>query len=147
MYQGKPQRKRHRLISYIGPRKDIGPQEFRSSWEANFARILNHLGIKWVYEPKRFWCGIGTLTYLPDFQLLSDNPWNVKWIEIKGRWRDGDKLKIRLFLGRYTGETLKIITGKEYLKLAKKYKKLIPEWEDASKKKKAKNEKPISKTK
>lgn len=118
-----------------GPAPDLGKIEFRSSWERNFARILNHLGITWAYEPKRFWLGIGTMTYLPDFALLSPNPWNAKWIEIKGIWKRGDKEKIRLFLSRYKDETLKIIASKEYRKLTKQYSKLIPLWEGLPKKK------------
>ena len=34
-----------------GKRSDIGADYFRSSWEANIARLLNALGIDWMYEP------------------------------------------------------------------------------------------------
>jgi predicted nuclease of restriction endonuclease-like RecB superfamily len=112
---------------HFGPRKDLCNIEFRSSWEANFARILNLLGVQWEYEPRRFY--LGSTTYLPDFSLLSDNPWGVKWIEIKGLWHKGDKKRIKLFVNMYPDETIKVIAGKEYRKLAKKYGKLIPKWE------------------
>jgi hypothetical protein len=102
--------------------------EFRSSWEANTARILNYLKIKWSYEPQRFWLS-NSMSYLPDFRLESDNPWGVKWIEIKGLWNKHDRAKLRLFMTMYPKETIKIITRVEYQKLTKQYKSLIPEWE------------------
>ena len=38
-----------------GKRSDLNNQYFRSSWEANIARILNFLNIRWIYEYKRFY--------------------------------------------------------------------------------------------
>jgi hypothetical protein len=114
--------------AHHGPRADIGPMEFRSSWEANFARILNHLNVKWKFEPHRFWL-TGTISYLPDFELLGPNPWNAKWIEIKGLWNRGDKKKIRLFVQLNPKESIHVIAQKEYRALAKQYKPLIKNWE------------------
>lgn len=53
---------------------------FKSSWEANFAKWCDLSEIKWQYEPKAFYLG-GT-TYTPDFYL----PEFDCWIEIKGWW-------------------------------------------------------------
>ena len=113
-----------------GPALDLGlDYKFRSSWERNFARILQYLGLRWRFEYKRFHMKDGH-SYLPDFLILTeDNPWKTKWLEVKGLWHRGDKTRMISFMNHYPDETLKIITGKEYRELAKKYKKLIPNWE------------------
>lgn len=49
-------------------REDLN-QHFRSTWEANFARILNYLDIDWEYEKYRIF--FEDCSYLPDFYL----PW------------------------------------------------------------------------
>ena len=68
---------------YGGYREDIGIY-VRSTWEANFARILNHLGIEWQYEPETFVVLVDgrELSYTPDFYL----PASDHWVEVKGRW-------------------------------------------------------------
>lgn len=83
-------------------------QYFRSSWEANIARILNELGIEWRYEFKRFYfiqVDNGVMSYQPDFYL----PDFDKWIEVKG-WMD-EKSKIRLtrFAKEFSEENDKLI--------------------------------------
>lgn len=118
-----------------GPAPDLGPTEFRSSWERNYARILNHLGIKWVYEPQRFWLS-NSMSYLPDFRLDSDNPWDAKWIEIKGLWARHDKSRLRLFISMYPKEKIKVISSSAYKKLAKQYRDIIPNWEGPKSRKK-----------
>lgn len=60
-----------------GYRNDLGFY-CRSSWEANFARLLTYLGIEYQYEPIRF-C-LGHITYTPDFYL----PKFDLYIEITG---------------------------------------------------------------
>ena len=122
-------RKKAQVYSY-GVRKDIDDTyKFRSSWEANFARILDYLHVRYRFEYKRFFMKNGD-SYLPDFLLMTeDNPWKAKWIEIKGLWHKGDKRRIISFMNENPEETLHIITGKEYRQLAKQYKKLIPNWE------------------
>lgn len=125
---GKP-KKKTQVYSY-GVRPDIDDiYKFRSSWEANFARLLNHLQLRWRFEYKRFFMKNGE-TYLPDFLIMTeDNPWNCKWIEIKGLWHKGDKRRIISFMNEFPEETIHIVTSKEYRQLVKKYKKLIPNWE------------------
>jgi len=60
---------------------------FRSTWEANIARIFNHIGVKWKYEKETFgfkqnkednyvW-GYTPDFVLPDFKTI---------IEVKGFW-------------------------------------------------------------
>jgi len=118
-----------------GPRADIGPQEFRSGWEANTARLLTFLGIKWSYEIKRFFFP-GGLSYLPDFHLESSNPWNCDWLEVKGLWRRGDKAKCKSFMIFYADQPLHVIVKQEYIQLEKKYGHLIPNWEWSHKRRK-----------
>ena len=53
----------------FGAREDLGNIEFKSRWEANYARYLNSIGIAWEYEPHKYetpykW-------YLPDFLFTS----------------------------------------------------------------------------
>lgn len=78
-----------------GFRNDIGCY-FRSSWEANFARILDYCNIKWEYEYERFvfpYSVDGVLSYQPDFYL----PEYDSWIEIKG-WMDyKSQLRLKMF--------------------------------------------------
>jgi len=114
-----------------GIRKDLSDTIFwRSSWESNFARVLNHLQIQWTYEPHRFWL-TGKISYLPDFRLDSPNPWKAKWIEVKGIWNRGDKSKLRRFINLYPQEKLKVIARKEYKKLTLLY-GFLPNWEGYS---------------
>lgn len=121
---------RKRIIKYRdGPREDLGNTNFRSSWEANIARLLNHLEIRWKFEPKRFYFNSCLDSYLPDFFLMDKNPWDTDWIEIKGLWHKGDKRKIILFNREYPKESLHVIARKEYMELKKKYSKIVPFWE------------------
>jgi hypothetical protein len=52
----------------------------RSSFEMRVAAAFDALGIRWLYEPKRF--DLGDTTYLPDFYLPDDDAyWEVKgWL-------------------------------------------------------------------
>lgn len=52
---------------------------FRSRLEARWAVALDHLGVKWEYEPQGFELPSGP--YLPDFWL----PELKTWIEVKGQ--------------------------------------------------------------
>lgn len=103
-------------------REDLGCY-FRSRWEANFARILNYIGVKWEYEPKKFRLSDGTY-YTPDFHILP----NGVWFEIKGYSKD--KKWNRKFYKIIFEENLSIFAvGKpQYEELQKEY-GLIPGWE------------------
>jgi len=103
-----------------GKRKDLG-QYFRSSWEANIARYFNFIGIKWNYEPKRFY--YDDFSYLPDFYLPSFQA----WIEVKAIVSKEAEKKIQQF----RKENVLIILGKrEYKIIEKTYSHLIDNWED-----------------
>lgn len=103
-----------------GTRKDLGIY-FRSNWEANFARILNYQNKEWEYEPISFTLSEGS--YTPDFKV------GEQFIEIKGKIEEPFKKKIKEFRKLYSHVNLCVIHEKEYRQLAKKYKKLIPNWE------------------
>ena len=112
-----------------GIRQDLN-QYFRSSWEANIARILNHLNIEWIYEYKRFNFSEekeGVLSYQPDFYLPKYN----KWIEVKGWMDEKSKLRLELFKKYYPTESLNLILVNEeiYLLLNKQYSKIVENWE------------------
>lgn len=90
-----------------GKRKDLNNIFFRSGWEANVARVLNHLGHKWDYEPKVFYYSNitrGKAAYVPDFYDHHDDI----WIEVKGRMNDGDYGKLLNFRRQYPEEFAKL---------------------------------------
>lgn len=109
-------------ISRVLFRKDL-KMVFRSSWEANFARILNYLQIHWEYEKESFELKDGY--YFPDFFL----PNNVV-VEIKGYWDSESRKKVNAFIEEYNGYKLYTIDGDMLINLEKLYRKFIEEWED-----------------
>ncbi len=71
-----------------GFRKDLS-HYCRSTFEANFARILCRVGIPYEYEPNFFRLPSGVY-YMPDFWLhASFGPIPAGWVELKG-WRFPD---------------------------------------------------------
>lgn len=77
---------------------------FRSSWEANFAKWCDGSGIKWEYEKNKFLLKIANnyCYYIPDFYL----PEFDVYIEIKGYWREVAKLKCKAFFEQYKNKNL-----------------------------------------
>ena len=95
-----------------GIRKDISDTiYFYSRWEANFARLMNYLKIKWEYAPKTF--NLGTQNYTPDFYL----PDAREYIEIKNFLWKYSKLRDKKFRKLYPNITLKLILKEDYLEL------------------------------
>ena len=88
-----------------GYRKDID-LNVRSSWEANFVRVLNVYKIDFKFEPTVFPFPIkrGTRAYTPDFFLVRNN----EWIEIKGYLDDKSKIKLKRFKRYYPDEFAKL---------------------------------------
>ena len=112
--------------SAAGFRKDLG-HYVRSSWEADFARVLKYLGINYQYEPRRFTLSRAdgaTLTYAPDFFV----PESRCFYEVKGWMDDKSAEKIRLFREQYRGETLLVIDKTQFAELQMRYRDLV-EWE------------------
>lgn len=91
-----------------GIREDLGHYT-RSSWEANFARILRYNGLLYEYETKCFLLKDGT-TYTPDFYIPKKNI----FYEIKG-YEFTDK-HIR-FKKEYPDIKIRIVREKEYTRL------------------------------
>lgn len=94
-----------------GFRNDLG-LNLRSSWEANFARVLNLYKIDFEFEPTVFSFPIkrGTKGYTPDFLLKRNND----WVEIKGYLDDKSKIKLKRFKRYYPNDfsNLTCIIGK-----------------------------------
>lgn len=107
-----------------GIREDIGDQfYFYSRWEANFARILNLLGIPWLYQCRTF--NIGAHMYTPDFYL----PDSDTWIEIKNFLSDYSRDRDRNFRKMYPELELMLILKDDYLELQKEFAPQLEKWE------------------
>ena len=109
-----------------GYRKDLG-HYVRSSWEADFARILKLYNLDYEYEPRTFKlirANGEILHYTPDFYVPSQNT----FYEIKGFLRDLDREKLELFKQQYPQINLVVISSTKFAELALKYKTLI-NWE------------------
>lgn len=104
-------------------RKDLN-MYFRSSWEANFARILNYLNKKWEYEPIVLSMAINgkTVTYIPDFYL----PDEKRFVEIKGYWHN--KYYKQKFETFSKINNIQLIDFEKYIELEKEYSDKI-DWE------------------
>jgi DNA polymerase III alpha subunit len=112
-------------ISKRGYREDI-KHYVRSSWEADYARVLNFIGEKYEYEPHTFELTRqdgSTITYTPDFYLVEKD----MYVEIKGYMRELDAEKIRLVVEQY-GIELDVIAESEFAELQMAYKDLV-NWE------------------
>lgn len=98
-----------------GKRPDLGDDSFRSASEANFARVLKHLGIEYKFEKRTFFFHdykIKPFQYTPDFQIVgsgsSDWPSDA-WIEVKGYLDSAGKGKLKRFKKCYPEEAAKMI--------------------------------------
>ena len=127
--------------SIDGYRKDLD-MYFRSTWEANYARILKLENKEIIYEKNRFTLvkenGEINHVYIPDFQIGEN-----EYVELKGHmdslfsWGCNckrclrDKNKLELFRKQYPNIKLNVIGKKEYQEIYDKYYKIIPEWERA----------------
>jgi len=107
-----------------GVRSDIDTQTyFFSRWEANFARLMNFLGVVWEHQPKAF--QLKNQRYTPDFYL----PELDTYIEIKNFLSDYSKRRDEQFRGLYPEIALLLILRKDYILLQKEYAPLIENWE------------------
>ena len=109
---------------------------YRSRWEANYARYLEHLRVNgliksWLHEPRTFWFdGIkrGCMSYLPDFEVI-ENSGRFVYHEVKGWMDDRSKTKIRRMAKYHPDVELIVIGSKEYRELDRKCKPLLEGWE------------------
>lgn len=115
---------RKHYYSEIGYRDDLG-HKTKSTWEANYCRILNHLRLKYEYEPESFILPDGS-TYTPDIKV------NGKYVEIKGYMTNSARRKIAQFKQSYSDKQLTIIDEANYERLVQTYRSKIAQWEDGS---------------
>lgn len=92
-----------------GVRPQIHPTyRFRSATEANFARILNYLGLQWKYEERAFtFDGYKTkpFIYLMDFEITKGScALPEGYYEIKGLMKPNDRQKLRRLKKHYPNE-------------------------------------------
>jgi len=116
-----------------GIRTDLN-QYFRSTWEANFARILKFCNIDYEYEKKRFSLSFD-LTYSPDFYCK----YRDIYYEIKGhaksriKWecscKNCEKGKIAIKELRSRGIRIKLIGHREYRYLKDRFRIHLEKWE------------------
>lgn len=122
-----------------GTRLDLG-MCFRSSWEANYARILKFNNKKIDYENDRFTLyeddGSIANVYTPDFKID-----DKIFVEIKGHadasdeWGCScgrcirDKNKMTMMTGQYPEIEVILIGRKEYKELCQKYNCFVDNWE------------------
>jgi hypothetical protein len=110
-----------------GIKEDLG-HYVRCGWEANVARILKHFSIEYSFEQKSFLLNKpegGQTRYTPDFYL----PQYDTYIEVKGRWYSDGKSKFQLCKEQYPNIKIKLVDGKKYKRLEKRYKRKINNWE------------------
>ena len=92
-----------------GFKKDIG-HYIRSSYEHNFAKFLNQMGISYKYEPKHFEVFVDnkSTSFTPDFCI------NKTWFEIKNSFNVKDEKfnkKLKSFKDIYKNENIYIVVG------------------------------------
>ena len=105
----------------VGIRKDLN-QYFRSSWEANIARLLNYYQIPWQYETQTF--VLREISYTPDFLIKDDI-----YLEVKGKYLKNAEEKIKRFREFYPDKKYILIDSKLYRQLERVYHRVIPKWE------------------
>ncbi len=99
----------------------------RSTWEADFARILKLNNLDYQYEPSTFKLTRRNgeiIHYTPDFYVRSKNT----FYEVKGFLRDLDGEKMELFQVQYPQYNFVIINTTKFAEFAFQYKTLI-NWE------------------
>ena len=103
-----------------GVREDLGFY-VRSSWEANFARVLIHEGREFEYEPTAFELKSGK-SYVPDFKV------GECYYEVKGYMTSAAQAKIDEFRENFSHIELKIVGPAEYNQLRQTHSGLV-NWE------------------
>lgn len=106
----------------------------RSAWELNYSHYLNALVnrkqiLDWQYEVDTFWFDKikrGTTSYKPDFKVfLLDG--TFEYHEVKGYMDSKSKTKLNRMRIYFPDVKIKLITKKEYYKIAE-FSAVIPNW-------------------
>lgn len=101
---------------------DIG-LSFRSTWEANVARILDYKKIPYEYEKQPY--SLETINYLPDFFLGGGII-----LEVKGVWDADSRRKVYQFAKNVIDFKLFPIDADMYIDLKKRFSPEIAGWEE-----------------
>lgn len=126
-----------RFAAKNGRRPDLGDKFFRSSWEANYARYLNHLIdieeiVRWEYEPRHFQFPVkrGNKSYLPDFKVWTTLT-DYEWHEVKGYMDSASVIKLRRFKLHFPEEyaRFKLIDKSVYYVIKELYSAGLDGWE------------------
>ena len=108
-------------IKSAGFREDLG-HYCKSTWAANYARILKHLNIEYEYRCKRFELrknGSIKYSYTPDFYIPSSG----EYIEVRKNMTKNFKKIMEMFkkLIPLSAQKLQIINKDKYTELMKKF--------------------------
>jgi hypothetical protein len=132
-----PAKKKPRQYGHIsGARADLFNIAFRSKWEANIARWLEHLKAsgsiqEWDYEPREFKFpvkrGAGGF-YKPDFRVAGADG-SVEWWEIKAYMDAVSKTKLKRMKKYFPEEAVLVINKESYLAIERDACKIIEGWE------------------
>jgi hypothetical protein len=124
-----------RRYSYArdGRRQDLGHVVYRSAWEANWARYLEHLRCEgrvaqWEYEPEAFVLA-GRLRYTPDFRVWHHGDSTPVYHEVKGRLDARSARVLRAMAERYPRVRLLLVDRAEYERVERAFGAAIPHWE------------------
>lgn len=120
-----------------GIREDIGPEYFRSGWEANYARYLNFLIAhnvihSWKFEAQTFWFNEikrGVRSYLPDFKVWERVHSEPYFVEVKGYMDKRSATKLNRMRIYYPDVKLILVDKKEYRLLSDSFSRIIKHWE------------------
>lgn len=93
--------------------KNLVGKEFsvRGTWEVNVAKRLNDLGIYWIKASPIAYKSDIIRHYIPDFYLPKTN----EYIEVKGRYTDADKLKMRLVKAQHPNIRIYFLPQNKYI--------------------------------
>lgn len=91
--------------------KDI---QMDSMWEVAVAKYLDDNNIIWKYEEKHYPL-MESKTYSPDFFIYDSEDNLVKLIEVKGLFREANRIKFELFKSMYPDIVIELWQWKELL--------------------------------
>lgn len=82
-----------------------------SSWEVKTAQYFDNNGIEWKYNVRGYVLSDGRV-YYPDFFIYNDGVFE-KLIEVKGYFRESNRLKFEMFLNEYPDVKIELWTKQE----------------------------------
>ena len=127
--KGNPHYGKQYPIKYSGGgyRSDID-HYVRSTWEANFARLLKCSDIKYAYEPKRFYAE--NCSYCPDFWLIDEDIYIELGVTcVKKMNGSFERMNKVLEVNPELADKLFFIDEARYAELEEKCSEMIEEWE------------------